>query len=229
MHVLLLMLFSLVFWITLIIFMFLIPWCAVISYPFFFNRKKAYRFFLMRFLRIWLGMLVQLPKVSGLDNIPRTGGLVMVSNHWSVIDFFLINSVSPRFINIFIDSVFFKWFMIPVPDGADLLREDNSNPSVAALFLKRAMDRINGGEAVAIFPEGVKADKEARMRPLKGGLYKIIEATDPVILPVNIKRGFEMRFPFLVLKPEITIGRPIGKDDILAKRDTFVRQKIDEL
>ena len=228
-YVIFLMFYSLVFWLIFLVVLILIAFASVIFMPVFMNRRASYRFFTRFFSRAFLCLMFQSPKVRGGENIPKTGGLILVSNHWSVLDFFLLNAVSPRFLNMFVESFFFISPLNGLPDGAGLLEENDKTPAVAALSIRKAISAVMKGEAVVFFPAGIIFDKVAAISPMKPGVYRVLEETDPAVIPVNIRQGIPMGFTVIPRRPEIIFGRPLRKRDVLSGRDEILKSSINSL
>ena len=90
--------------------------------------------------------------VDGLRNLPQTGGVLMLGNHISWIDWMILQAASPRAIRfVMYRPIYNKWYLkwlfkffrvIPIGAGA-------SKESIQAI---RAC--LEKGEVVALFPEG---------------------------------------------------------------------------
>lgn len=90
--------------------------------------------------------------VEGIKNLPQSGGVLLVGNHISWIDWLVLQVASPRAIKFVMDRKIYKqwyinWFLkffnvIPIGVGA-------SKESIAAIA-----KRLENGEVVAIFGEG---------------------------------------------------------------------------
>lgn len=110
------------------------------------------------------------PDVQGLENIPVDGPVILASNHLSFIDSMVIPIVVPRRIPFLAKAEYFKgtgmkgrimrWFFTGI--GMVPVERSNARASLAALEVLEGV--LNGGGAVAIYPEGT--------RSLDGKLYK---------------------------------------------------------
>lgn len=90
--------------------------------------------------------------VDGLRNLPQTGGVLMLGNHISWIDWMLLQAASPRAIRfVMYRPIYNKWYLkwlfkffrvIPIGAGA-------SKESILAI-----RECLAKGEVVALFPEG---------------------------------------------------------------------------
>ncbi|MDG2942352.1 acyl-[ACP]--phospholipid O-acyltransferase [Exercitatus varius] len=90
--------------------------------------------------------------VDGLRNLPQTGGVLMLGNHISWIDWMILQAASPRAIRfVMYRSIYNKWYLkwlfkffrvIPIGAGA-------SKESIQII-----RECLRNGEVVALFPEG---------------------------------------------------------------------------
>lgn len=194
-------------------------------FPTFSDLKSSYDYFIKRFTYGVLFLSFRLPQVQGIENIPLSGPLVVISNHPSVFDIFLMSMISPRFLN----SYFFAevWvvqmpFIRSIMRAAGYLEETRAKePLVSAKAMSRATEMIKRGEAVNIFVFG---------NPLKAprlyifpSVFKILRETDPVIVPAYIMDGYKAEFPISNLKAKVIFGAPIRKEDILQGGQQYMK------
>lgn len=95
-------------------------------------------------------------RVEGLENIPDSGPVLIVSNHVSLIDMLLIQSVSRRPVRFmvhqevleFVPTRFIFWYLgvIRVPS----IRR----PKAMQRFFRRVRGELRKGEVLCLFPEG---------------------------------------------------------------------------
>ncbi|MBF8270365.1 MAG: acyl-CoA synthetase (AMP-forming)/AMP-acid ligase II [Gammaproteobacteria bacterium] len=123
-------------------------------------------------------------EVIGMRNIPERGGVLMLGNHISWIDWAMIQVASPRPIRFVMYTGYYqrwylKWFLdlfgvIPVGGGA----------SVSALKNITAM--INQGDVVCLFPEGT-ISQSGQLINFQRGYEKAARDAEGVILPFYIR------------------------------------------
>jgi len=136
--------------------------------------------------------------VSGQTNIPKTGGVLMVSNHQSFLDPWLVGIAPSRQLHYMArDTLFNKtggvggflhfllelWNAFPVKRGsADLTS------------IRTAVERLSAGYVLNIFPEGTRTE-DGTIGPIAAGLSLILNRCKteppPVILPTIIDGAFE--------------------------------------
>ena len=167
-----------------------------------------------------LGRRVVLPsyfrhlKVSGQENIPRTGPIILAPTHRSRWDALLIpyaagKPVTGRDLRFMVTEDEMKgiqgWFIrrlggFPV---------NTRNPGVGSF--RHSVELLRNGEALVIFPEG---DIYREFQPLKPGIARIalqVEASRPglglVIVPISIR--YSEPVPHWRCDATLTIGTPL--------------------
>lgn len=123
-------------------------------------------------------------RFEGLENIPESGNFILCSNHRSNLDpFFLGVKIEKRvnymakselFKNKFFAKIFLKLGAFPVYRGTGDMKA-----------IEKAVDIINSGEVLAIFPEGTRSKDGIPLKP-KSGISLIAAKTKADILPAAI-------------------------------------------
>jgi 1-acyl-sn-glycerol-3-phosphate acyltransferase len=202
----------------------------------FFNRVW---YQLWRNLLKLVAVLVYRTDYSGRENIPASGGVLVVSNHQSHFDPPLVGTGIRRQMHYVARRTLFTfrpfgWFLKSV--GAFPIERDG----IGLGGIKESLKLLKHGEMVLIFPEGTRtSDGEiGRFRP---GFTMLAARTSACILPVAIDGAYQVwprsqRFPGLG-KIYVRYGKPIphaeiaGRDEreVLAEVERRVRQCQDEL
>ncbi|WP_456342578.1 lysophospholipid acyltransferase family protein [Thermovibrio sp.] len=178
------------------------------------KRKKAYWVWLNTVARL-IGKICRL-KVKGRENIPQEGKVLLVANHRSYLDPPLVAfAVKKR-------PVFFmaKSELFDTPILGSLIKHwGNAFPvkrgKADLTALKTALELLNKGELVCIFPEGQRAPKGKFLRGKWGAGMVAIKAKAPIV-PCLIegsealigKEGLANGLP----KVTITFGKPFTID-----------------
>jgi 1-acyl-sn-glycerol-3-phosphate acyltransferase len=145
--------------------------------------------FLMRFLSWILVNIMYRIKVRGLELIPETGPVLLVSNHVSFMDPLVIGGSIRRPVRFVMDHHIFN-----VPVLSFIFRTARAIPSAPAhedpQALQKAFDQIDAelaeGEIVCIFPEG-KLTKHGELNEFKKGVEKILERRPVPVVPMALR------------------------------------------
>lgn len=159
-------------------------------------------------------------RVLGADNIPRSGGVLIASNHISAYDTILIPQAvittfplqmlwapakEELFRNMFFRLLYTSWGAFPVNRGRDV----------------RAAKRINEllqSERVMIFPEGTR-HRDAVLGRGNRGVGKIIYDTRPVVIPTALIGLNSWKFPRLFQDGKVIFGPPLDFSDLFQLED----------
>ncbi|MCU1234600.1 MAG: AMP-dependent synthetase and ligase [Candidatus Solibacter sp.] len=135
-------------------------------------------------------------KIKGAENVPFHGPALLVANHMSHVDGFLIGACVQRFIRFMVWKPFFeikafRWFLklskaIPVGTGG---------PRDMVESIRAARKEIAEGHIVCIFAEGA-ISRTGNMLPFKRGMEKIVADTEVPIIPVHLDRLWGSIFSF---------------------------------
>ncbi len=158
------------------------------------------------------------PTVSGLENVPRTGPVILASNHLSFADSLVIPIVAPRKVVFLAKSDYFAggglkgraqkaWF-----EGMGMLPVDRDDTKAALASLDTAMSVLGRGEAFGIYPEGTRSRDGRLYRGRTGVAHLALSAGAPVV-PVGLT-GTERLQPVGARLPRIVpvtvrFGAPI--------------------
>lgn len=139
----------------------------------------------VRFVVWLLSRTIYRIRIVGRENLPQTGGALLVPNHVSWIDAIMLLLTTSRPIRIIayagnFDSRLMRWWANLW--GAILLGD---NPKAIIRALKTATDALNNGELVCIFPEGA-ITRTGQLQAFKPGMMKILKGTDAPVIPVYL-------------------------------------------
>jgi len=125
-------------------------------------------------------------EVTGRENIDKKQSYVIVSNHQSHYDIFVLYGWI---------GVDFKWvmksslrkvpFLGPACAKLDHVFIDRSNSKAAVESINRAKEKIVNGTSVIFFPEGTRSST-GELTPFKKGAFRFARDLDIPILPVTI-------------------------------------------
>jgi 1-acyl-sn-glycerol-3-phosphate acyltransferase len=145
-------------------------------------------------------------EVTGRENVPRTGALIVASNHISFFDPPLIGTAVVRELHFMAKEELFQ-----PPLFGSLIRYFNAIPirrgKADVSGLHRALEVLEAGHALIVFPEGSRM-RDGELHPARPGVGMLAVGADAMIVPCFISgsdkgRGWLLRRP----RPRVTIGK----------------------
>lgn len=138
----------------------------------------AFLRWVMRF--ITRGFLVGLFRVEGRDLVPRSGGLLICSNHSSTVDPPMVPAFFPRSDTWSMAKA--EWFEVPWKRW--LFTNYHAFPLVRHTAdrraIRRALDLLAGGQGVIIYPEGTRVREGGLRRAEPGAGFLALKSGSPV-------------------------------------------------
>jgi acyl-[acyl-carrier-protein]-phospholipid O-acyltransferase / long-chain-fatty-acid--[acyl-carrier-protein] ligase len=152
--------------------------------------------FLVRFV-LWLAThsLFKI-RIVGQESVPFRGPALLVSNHMSHIDGFLIQACIQRFIRFMVWKPFYdnpalhKFFQL-----AKAIPVGTSGPRDVIASIRAARKELEQGHVVCIFAEGA-ISRTGNLLPFRRGLEKIVDGLDVPVIPVHLDRLWGSIFSF---------------------------------
>ena len=146
-------------------------------------------------------------EVTGTEHVPRDGGLVVVANHLSALDPFVLGAAVPRPLRYMSKEELWRWrpvgWAVEAFGGFPVSRGRGDRSAIDT-----GVRIVEAGEAVAIFPGGTVRNDGPWFR----GAAKIALLAGVPVLPVRLLdsdralAGRRVRFPPL----HVAIGAPIA-------------------
>jgi 1-acyl-sn-glycerol-3-phosphate acyltransferase len=165
-------------------------------------------------------------KVSGLNNLPKTGGMCVVSNHGSIFDIALHLAYAGRPFGFIAKK---ELAFVPFLDIWILLLGgvfvDRKNPRKGLKSIEFGIKQIQKGGAMIIFPEGTRSRGQGLL-PFKVGSFKLAVASKVPIVPAAITGSYDLfEKTGLIQSVDVTLqyGPPI---DIPAAGEESRRQQL---
>ena len=158
------------------------------------------------------------PWVKGLENVPRTGPLIVVCNHLSFVDSVFLPLMIDRQMAFLAKSDYFTgkgirgWFIRFFMTSAGQLPIDRSGGKASEASLNAGLRVLAEGRVLAIYPEGTRSPDGRMYRGRTGVARMILEAHVPVIPAAVI--GTEKVMPLgsnipTVHRVGVVIGEPL--------------------
>ncbi|MFI0431736.1 MAG: lysophospholipid acyltransferase family protein [Candidatus Nanopelagicales bacterium] len=168
-----------------------------------------------------LGPILRLlyrPRVSGLDNIPETGGAILASNHLSFSDSIFLPLVCKRRITFLAKADYFTapgikgFFTKMFFKGVGQVPIDRSGGSASDNAINTGLRILSQGDLLGIYPEGTRSPDGRLYRGKTGVARMALEAGVPVIPVAMIDtekiQPIGTKVP-RVMKVGIKIGAPL--------------------
>jgi 1-acyl-sn-glycerol-3-phosphate acyltransferase len=130
-------------------------------------------------------------KVCGLANVPKTGGVIIASNHASYLDPPAVGASSRRMrMTHFMarDTLFKKGFMNWFLHKVGVIPLDRNKGDLKAM--KTAIRLLKDGAAVALFPEGTRSES-GELQPPKPGIGFLVAKGEAPVVPIYIHGSYE--------------------------------------
>ena len=166
------------------------------------------------------------PRVVGVENIPRTGPVILASNHLSFSDSVVIPLVVPRRVRFLAKSDYFDGagflgrttaFFFRMVDAVPVRRENQAD-AVASLDL--ALDVLREGSAFGIYPEGTRS-RDGRLYRGRTGVGWLAMASGAPVVPVTLTgtdriQPIGRRLP-RIHRVRVVFGAPVDPAPYLAE------------
>lgn len=139
---------------------------------------------LVRYLLYFLVSKFYKVEVNGLNNMPSNGGVLLLGNHTSFLDWAIIQIASPRPVRFVMErSIYERWYlkwllshlkMIPISTAA-------SKTAIEAIHAA-----LKNGEVVALFPEGCLS-RNGQLGEFHTGFERAAAETGAKIVPFYLR------------------------------------------
>ncbi len=195
--------------------------------------------FLMRFLVWMLIHTIYRVRVTGMDNIPEEGPVIVASNHVSFVDPLILGGMIRRPVNF---VMYYRIYRIPVLNfifrtgKAIPIAGRSEDPEILEEAYRRMHGVLQAGDVLGIFPEG-RITSDGEIQPFKSGIEKVISEQPVPVLPVALCNLwgslFSRRDPLHKRRPyklwsriELRIGAAIPAAEVSAQR---LQQEVERL
>jgi 1-acyl-sn-glycerol-3-phosphate acyltransferase len=182
------------------------------------------------FFRAWYATYFRW-RVFGADNVPKTGGVILASNHASFLDPPLVGAGLKRGINYLARESLFRF-----PGIGALLHSWNAVPvdrdGGGAAGLKAILDRLLAGGGVILFPEGTRS-YDGNLLPARSGIGLVVVKSTAPVVPVRVFGTYEaygrhVKFP----RPKriaVKYGKPMDFEKLRAETKNCSRTRLKEI
>jgi 1-acyl-sn-glycerol-3-phosphate acyltransferase len=162
------------------------------------------------------------PHVTGRDNVPRSGPVILASNHLSFIDSIAIPTVAPRRVTYLAKAEYFTgsgiggWLSKALFTALGARPVERGTQRAAQAALDPALGVLTDGGAFGIYPEGTRS-RDGKLARGKTGVAWLALTADCPVVPVAVA-GTDRVQPIGAHWPRprrisITFGEPLTFDD----------------
>jgi acyl-[acyl-carrier-protein]-phospholipid O-acyltransferase/long-chain-fatty-acid--[acyl-carrier-protein] ligase len=126
-------------------------------------------------------------KMHGLENVPKEGPALIISNHVSWVDGVLLMATQNRTIRFLIGrDIYHLWWLKPLCRLGEFIPiSDQDPPKKIIVAFRQARQALEKGDLVAIFAEGA-ITRTGLMRSFKPGFERIVKGLNVPIIPTYI-------------------------------------------
>ena len=125
--------------------------------------------------------------VEGFNNIPQKGGVLLLGNHISFIDWAIVQMAVPKKVYFVMErSIYSRWYIKFFLDFFGVIPVSSLGSRGA---IEQIQKRLSNGDIVCLFPEGV-ISRHGHLNEFKSGFEKIAQGVDEslaVVLPFYIR------------------------------------------
>ena len=166
------------------------------------------------------------PDVSGEENIPRTGPLILASNHLSYVDPVILPLMIRRRIHFLAKSDYYtgkgfaNWAVRNFLKATGMIPIDRSGGKASEASLKTGLKALGEGKVLGIYPEGTRSP-DGRLYRGRTGVARLILEGEVTVVPVamfDTDKVMGVGSSRLSLhKIGIKIGKPVDLSSYLGK------------
>jgi 1-acyl-sn-glycerol-3-phosphate acyltransferase len=144
-----------------------------------------------RFLLRPLAHLLLRTHVTGQENVPASGAVILASNHLSFIDSMVIPLSAPRRVRYLAKAEYFTtpgiggWFTRTLFTALGAQPVERETHRAAQAALDTALSVLHEGDAFGIYPEGTRS-RDGRLARGKTGVAWLALTADCAVVPVAV-------------------------------------------
>jgi len=165
------------------------------------------------------------------ERVPRSGPVILASNHASILDPPLVGTALDRGISYLArESLFRFWGVGWVLRNWDAVPVDRDGGG--AKGLKIILDRLLGGAGIILFPEGTRT-LDGKLQPARSGIGLTVIKSNAPVVPVRVFGTFEAfgkEVPFpRPHKIMAKYGKPMNFAALRAEAKTCSKARVKEI
>ncbi len=143
------------------------------------NIRPLARFLTLRLVRVFYRI-----RLEGASNIPMNGGALLIANHVTYVDAFMISACTPRFVRFLVVEKYYNQFK-PLMQFLRAIPVKHGRPRDIVQMIAKARAELKAGHVVCIFPEG-NLTHTGNIMEFQRGMEKILEGLDVPVIPIHM-------------------------------------------
>ncbi|NKE08804.1 MULTISPECIES: lysophospholipid acyltransferase family protein [Kocuria] len=179
--------------------------------------------------------LVCRPVITGQENFPATGPVIVASNHLSFLDGIIVSALMPRRVGFITKASLANApgikgkVMTFVYNILGLIPVDRSGQSESVTALDPALKLLADGGVFGVFPEGTRS-RDGRLYRGRSGVAFTALSTGAPVVPVALKGTERLQKPgsrmIVPRKFELHIGKPLQIDRVDGRQTGAQRRAV---
>lgn len=151
--------------------------------------------------------------VQGFDHMPSQGGVLMLGNHISWLDWAMIQIASPRPVLFVMDKgIYQRWYLKWLLDLFGVIPISGASSKGAFVTINQ---HLKQEEVVCLFPEG-SISRNGQLAEFKQGFERCVENVNGIILPFYLHGLWGSRFSRSSSKMQLLRQTRLRRDVIVA-------------
>ena len=164
-------------------------------------------YYFLKLVGIFIFKVLFRVKVTGMENIPKEGRVILAPRHCSYFDPMALFHICPRIIHPVVGKAIYNLWWLNWVFRASFCISSNGSSNGAIAMLEK-------DEAILIFPEG-KLEKDGHIIKARGGVAVFAIKTGAPVVPVWIHGTYEAwsvksKAPKLFRSLEVNFGKPLA-------------------
>lgn len=160
------------------------------------------------------------PRIENKEYLQQDGPIVVVGNHKHIMDQCLVIIATKRIIHYMAKKEYFDGKMAWFFKATGCISVDRSIHDFNAK--NKALEVLENGGAIGLFPEGTRNKTKAKLLPFKYGAVSMAKKTNATIIPFGIVGDYKFRSKNLKIK----FGKPFKVGEMSLEEANAKLEKI---
>lgn len=166
--------------------------CRYARHPDRYSYEQMYRHIQYILRRAVKGGNVRL-EVTGAENIPQEGGVMLYGNHQGMFDVLAVAATCDRPLGVVLKKELYNIpFLHQVCLCTKSFAMDREDVRQSLTVIQSVIQEVKGGRAYLIFPEGTRSKTGNTMGPFHGGSFRCATKSKCPIVPIAFVDSFKV-------------------------------------